>query len=190
MVSNDVRTFKKREPPCVIQMNGGTTEGPEKVNADNLQKYFLSFLLPFKPIWSHRHPGKHCHACVVSCVAKNSTRGGSLRDGGVDDDEEVGGDEENARHVAHYDLAVQVQQVRHGDIDDEGDKEEDKADHPEHGEDDKEVGEWVGVEALLLYLRRVALLPFAAEYKGVKIAILVEHVVNAVAGDEPIPLVL
>ena len=155
MFSNDVRTFKKREPPCVIQMNRGTTEGPEKVNADNLQKYLLSFLLLFKPIWSHRHPGKHCHACVVSCVAKNSTRHGSLRDGGVVDDEEVGGDEENARHVAHHDLAVQVEQVRHGDVDDEGDKEEDEADHPEHGEDDKEVGA-LGVEALLLHPRCVS----------------------------------
>ena len=87
----------------------------------------------------------------------------------------------------YHNLAVQVEKVRDGDVDDEGDEKEDQADHPQHREDHQQVRA-LGVQALLLHHGRVALQ--AAEDQSVHFTIGVKLMINTVARGKAVALVV
>ena len=111
----------------------GAAEGPAEIQADD------------------RHPSKHGDTYKVTKVAKDDTedRAGQVN---IVDNEDIGGDKEDAGDIANNNLAMEIEKVRNRDIDNEGDDEEDKTDNTEGSEEHVVLPVVPGTLLLLLLL--------------------------------------
>ena len=95
----------------------GVAEGPTEIQTEN------------------SHPAKHGDADKVTKVAKEDAEERSLWRNIIDNDD-VGGDKEDTGDIADNYLAMEVEQVRNGDIHNEGYDQGEKTDQTKYGEED------------------------------------------------------
>ena len=93
----------------VVPGNPGVGEGREEIKAHD------------------RHPGEHGDGGKVAEVAESLAVAGGEVVSQVVDQAEVEADQQDGEDVAQHDLAVQVGQLRHLDVDQEGEEEEEAA---------------------------------------------------------------